>query len=287
MRDFSIDTSSLSLNTATLGHNIPGYGAGWSTERVIDACAERKFGGITFWRPELEGKPLAAIGDRVRDAGMTVTGLCRSPFLVGPLAPSNKTEMLDDFKAAIDETSELGALCLTVLTGGVESETKGLNESIALVTELLNDAVNYASENGVSLALEPLHPVYGGNRSCIVTIRDAVEICNIIDNDFLGVAVDVYHVWWDMTVGEQLKKLSKDRILSFHLCDWLADTQDVLLDRGMMGDGVVDIRALRSRIERAGFDGFCEVEVFSAQNWWKKDPADVLDICVERYKTVC
>jgi len=286
MRDFSTDHSALALNTATLGHNLDGHGAGWSIERVIDACAERGFGGIVFWRREIGGRAIA-IGDRARQAGLEVAGLCRSPFLVGPMAPRPLSVLRDDFRASIDMAAGLGTSILTIVVGGVEPGSLGVEESLKRVAERVAEAAPYAAQRGVRLALEPLNPIYAGNRSCLVTMRDAVDLCEAIGEANVGIAVDVYHVWWDTSLAGELRRAGKERILGYHLCDWLAETRDVLLDRGMMGDGVADLKSLRAAVEDAGYRGLCEVEVFSAENWWKRDPAQVLDTCVERFRSVC
>ncbi len=285
MRDFANDHSALALNTATLGHNLDGAGAGWSPEQVIDACAERGFGGIVFWRREI-GARAQQIGERVRAAGMQVVGLCRTPFLTGPTALPPDA-MMDDFRAAIDMSAALGSPVLTIVTGGVEPGTKGMQSSLDLVAERISAMADRAAASGVKLALEPLNPVYGGDRSCLVTMRDTVDLCQRTGHDNVGVAVDVYHVWWDTSLAAELQRAGANRIFGYHLCDWLAETRDVLLDRGMMGDGVADLKGIRAAVEDAGYKGFCEVEVFSAQNWWKRDPAEVLDACVERFATVC
>ncbi|PYD75192.1 sugar phosphate isomerase/epimerase family protein [Novacetimonas pomaceti] len=285
MRDFRHDLSALALNTATLGHNMEGAGWGWSPERTIDACARRGIGGIVFWRREIEARAVA-IGNYARAAGVRVVGLCRAPFLVGPLAFRSEAEVRDDFYRAIDQTAELGGDILTIVVGGVQPGTKGVGESLGLVGQYVADAAARAASAGVRLALEPLHPVYGGDRSCLVTTRDALDLCDRIGADNLGVAIDVYHVWWDTDLPRQLARAG-GRILGFHLCDWLAHTADVLLDRGMMGDGVADLVAIRAAVEQAGYQGFCEVEIFSANNWWKRDPAEVLDVMVGRFRTVC
>ena len=285
MRDFTNDHSALALNTASLGHNLEGKGAGWSPERVIDACAERGFGGIVFWRREI-GARAAEIGNRVRAAGLEVVGLCRTPFLVGPLAPKGRAAVMDDFFTSIDMAADLQAKVLTIVVGGVEPDTKGVTESLKLVTDRVAEAAPYAAARGIRLALEPLNPVYGGNRSCLTTTRDALDICDAIAAPNIGLAIDVYHVWWDTDLPRQLLRAG-GRIYGYHLCDWLADTQDVLLDRGMMGDGVADLRALRSAVEAAGYKGPCEVEIFSATNWWKRDPAEMLDVMVERFRGCC
>ncbi|CDX56564.1 Xylose isomerase domain-containing protein [Mesorhizobium plurifarium] len=286
MRDFSRNHSALALNTATLGHNLDGHGAGWSIERVLDACAERGLGGIVFWRREI-GSRAIEIGERVRAAGLSVVGLCRAPYLTGPLALPGREAVMDDFRAAIDMAAGLGAPVLTIVAGGVEPGTKGIDESLKLVADRVAEAAPYAAAGNVRLALEPLHPVYGGDRSCLVTMRDAVDLCVAVDAPNVGVAVDVYHVWWDRTLAAELLRAGPERIFGYHLCDWLAQTGDILLDRGMMGDGVADLKAIRAAVEAAGYAGPCEVEVFSAQNWWKRHPGDVLDTCVERFRAVC
>ena len=286
MRDFSKDHSDLALNTATLGHLMDGCGAGWSPEKVIDACAERGFGAIAWWRREI-GKRGFELGERTRAAGLEVSGLCRAPFLVGPLAPGDRQKVIDDFKSAIEMASDLGSQCLTVCTGGVIEGTHSISDSLKEASSIIADMAPLAEASNVKLAVEPLHPVFGGNRSCLVTLRDAVNMCDDIAHPFVTIAVDVYHVWWDISLPSELRRAGPDRISGYHLCDWLADTKDVLLDRGMMGDGVADLKSIRESVENAGYSGYCEVEVFSANNWWKRDPNEVLDTCVERFRTVC
>lgn len=283
MRDFSNDHSALALNTATLGHNLEGCGAGWPTERVIDACAERGLAGIVFWRREI-GDRAVQIGERVRAAGMEVVGLCRTPFIVGSQVPD---PLMDDLRASIDMAAALGTEVLTVVTGGTEPGTKGVLESQKVLADRLALVTDYAAQRKVRLALEPLNPMFGGNRTCLMTVRDALRVCDLIGSDVVGVAVDVYHVWWDSTLAETLQAAGADRLLGYHLCDWLEETSDMLLDRGMMGDGVADLRAIRAAVEEAGYRGACEVEVFSADNWWQRDPGEVLDVMIERFRSVC
>ncbi len=282
MRDFSNDHSALSLNTATLGHMLDGHGAGWSPEQVIDACAARGLAGITFWQREI-GSRAQEIGERVRAAGMEVTGLCRAPFLVGTGAPGR----LDEAKAAVDMAAALGSAILTVVSGGTEPGTKGVLESQKILTGRIAALAPYAEERGVSLALEPLNPMFGGNRTCLMTVGDALRVCDWVDAPNVGVAVDVYHVWWDTDLADSLMQAGDHRLLGYHLCDWLEDTTDMLLDRGMMGDGVADLRSIRKAVEAAGYVGPCEVEIFSAEDWWKRDPNNVLDAMVERFREVC
>lgn len=283
MRDFTTDHTALALNTATLGHNVEGAGAGWSPEQVIDACAERGYGGIVFWRREV-GTRAVAIGNRVRASGLVVAGLCRTPYLVGREVPGDHGA---DLAASIDMAADLGAPVLTIVTGGTEPGTKGVIETQKRLAERVAAAAPLAAATGVTLALEPLNPMFGGNRTCLFTVADALRVCDMVGAGNVGIAVDVYHVWWDRTLADSLAA-ARGKVLGFHLCDWLENTGHMLLDRGMMGDGVADLRAIRSALEdKAGYQGLCEVEVFSAENWWKRSPAEVLDTIVSRFRSHC
>ncbi len=282
MRDFTDDHSALALNTASLGHNLDGAGAGWSPERVIDACAARGYGGIVFWRREI-GSRAVEIGNRVRAAGMQVVGMCRTPYLVGAEAPQGG----EDLRASIEMAAGLGAPVLTIVTGGTEPGTKGVIETQKRLAERVAEAAPLAAAAGISLALEPLNPMFGGNRTCLFTVADALAVADQVAAPNVGIAVDVYHVWWDRTLAESLAA-ARGRVLGYHLCDWLQNTRHMLLDRGMMGDGVADLRAIRQAVEdRAGYTGLCEVEIFSAETWWKRDPAEVLDVIVDRFRRHC
>ena len=280
MRDFSKDHSALSLNTATLGHNLDGYGAGWTPEQVIDGCAERGYGGITFWRREL-GNRAYEIGQKVKAAGLRATGLCRTPYITGREAGTDV-----EIRESIDVAAALGTDILTIVTGGTEPDTKGVLESQKRLADRLSTVCDYAAQSGVKLALEPLNPMFGGNRTCIMSVKDALTVCELIGADTVGVAVDVYHVWWDSDLEQSLMR-ARDRIFGYHLCDWLEDTSHMLLDRGMMGDGVADLKSIRHWVEQAGYTGQCEVEIFSAKNWWTRPPEQVLDTIIERFRTVC
>ena len=281
LRNFSDDISALALNTATLGHNLEGQGAGWSPEQVIDGCAARGIGGIVFWQREIAARA-AEIGERARSSGLAVAGLCRTPYLTGREAPNS----LDEAKRSLDIAAALGAPVLTIVTGGTEPETKGVAASQEILTKRVAKLADYAGSVGVKLALEPLNPMFGGNRTCLFTVADALAICETVGSENLGIAVDVYHVWWDRTLAESLRDCG-GKIFGYHLCDWLENTSDMLLDRGMMGDGVADLKSIRQNVENTGYSGFCEVEVFSAKNWWQKDPGQVLDEMIWRFKRYC
>jgi sugar phosphate isomerase/epimerase len=282
MRDFTTDHSALALNTATLGHNLDGAGMGWEVERVIDACAARDIRHIVFWRREI-GSRAVEIGNRVRGAGMQVAGLCRTPYLVGREAPEHLDRQVQD---SIDMAADLGAPVLTIVTGGTEPGTTGLEDTVNRLADQLAVFAPRAAAAGVSLALEPLNPMFGGNRTCLFTVADALDVCDRVGAVNLGIAVDVYHVWWDRALAASLSR-AEGRVLGYHLCDWLEVTRHMLLDRGMMGDGVADLRGIRAAVESTGFTGPCEVEVFSAENWWNRDPGEVLDVMVDRFRRLC
>ncbi|MCB1212614.1 MAG: sugar phosphate isomerase/epimerase, partial [Verrucomicrobiales bacterium] len=180
----------------------------------------------------------------------------------------------------------LGAPVLTIVTGGTQPGTKGLTESRKRLADRVARHAGHAAACGVKLALEPLNPMFGGNRTCLFTLRDALDLCETVGADNVGIAVDVYHVWWDATLVESLSA-ARGRIFGYHLCDWLEETRDMLLDRGMMGDGVADLGAIRSAVESAGYAGPCEVEVFSSRDWWQRPPDEVLSVIVERFRRIC
>ena len=243
------------------------------------------------WRHRLlaarDRRRAVPIGEHARRAGSAGHRLCAArPFWSGRWRRRPRAGILDDFEASIDMAAGLGAEVLTIVVGGVEPGTKGVSESLKRVGETVARMAPFAAQRNVKLALEPLNPVYGGDRSCLVTVRDAVDLCDAIDHPAVGIAVDVYHVWWDTTCAA-IAARRQERILGYHLCDWLADTRDVLLDRGMMGDGVADLKGIRAAVEAAGYDGLCEVEIFSANDWWKSPPREVLQTCIERFRSVC
>jgi len=156
------------------------------------------------------------------------------------------------------------------------------------VRDAIGEMLDYARQAELPLAIEPLHPVYAADRACVNTTRQALDLCDALDpqrSGALGVALDVYHVWWDPELMAQIARAGKERLLAFHVCDWLVPTRDILNDRGMMGDGVIDIRTLRAAVEAQGFDGYCEIEIFS-NDWWAKPMDDVLRTCIERHRTV-
>jgi sugar phosphate isomerase/epimerase len=225
----------------------------------------------------------------VRDAGLELSGYCRGGMFTADAA--HRGEARDDNRRAIDEARALGAPCILVV-GGLPQYSRpgsGASKDIAAARAQVEDGIaemmEYAQQAKMPLAIEPLHPVYAPDRACVNTTKQALDICDRLDPDRIGVALDVYHIWWDPELLPQIARAGKDRLLAFHVCDWLVPTKDILNDRGMMGDGVIDIKSLRAAVEAQGFAGYSEIEIFS-EGWWKKPMDEVLRTCIERHRTV-
>ncbi|MFM0323500.1 sugar phosphate isomerase/epimerase family protein [Caballeronia glebae] len=272
-----------SINTATLGHREP-------LSLTIDRIARAGFGGIAPWRHEVEKANVADAARQIRALCLSVTGYCRSTYL-----PATSREQfaanIDENKAALRDAATLGARCFVMVVGGLPEGSRDLSGARAQVCDGIAELLETARDCGVPLALEPLHPMYAADRAVLNTLAQALDMCERLDphrSGVLGVAVDVYHCWWDPALQASIAAAGQaKRILAYHACDWLRDTRDMLLDRGMMGDGVVDLSAMRESIECAGYEGLIEVEIFSKENWWRRDPDEVLRICADRLQTLC
>jgi sugar phosphate isomerase/epimerase len=213
-----------------------------------------------------------------------------------PADAARLPEATDDNRRAVDEAVALGAPCLVLVVGGLpqysrpgSQPSKDIDAARAMVEDGIATLLDYSRQAGLPLAIEPLHPMYAADRACVNTMRQALDICDRVDPErtgMLGLAVDVYHVWWDPELREQIRRTGQDRLLAYHVCDWLVPTTDLLLDRGMMGDGVIDLRGIRQEVEAVGYAGYSEVEIFSENNWWTKPMDEVLATCIERHRTV-
>lgn len=286
MRDFSADHRWLSINTATVRSQ-------WPLDRIVDECGRRGIRAISPWRDQVAAVGLEAVARRIRDAGLELSGYCRGGMFPAVDA-AGRQRALDDNRRAVDEAKTLGAPCLVLVVGGLPGALDGqpAHKDIAAARQDVHDGIAatlaYARSVGMPLAIEPLHPMYAADRACVNTLEQALDLCDALDprrSGALGVAVDLYHVWWDPKLQAQIERAGRERLLAFHVCDWLVPTRDLLNDRGMMGDGVIDIPKIRGWVEAAGFSGYSEVEIFSALDWWKRDGGEVLDTCIERHRT--
>jgi len=273
----------LSLNTATTRGR-------WGLAQAIEGCARHGIRGISPWRDLLQAMGVGNAAKAIRAHALTVTGLCRGGMFPARDARTRKANIADNLRA-IDEAHALGAQCLVLVVGGLPAGSKDIAGARAQVKEGIAAILPHAKAAGVPLAIEPLHPMYAADRACVNTLAQALDLCDALDPKTrgakpcaLGVAVDVYHVWWDLQLEAQIRRAGKRRLLAYHICDWLVPTTDLLLDRGMMGDGVVDLKRIRSWMTREGYRGLHEVEIFSANNWWKRDPDEVLATCKARHR---
>jgi len=275
MRDFANDCSHLAINTATV--------KAWSLEQAIEGCARAGISAIAPWRDVLQACGVKRAAKLLREHGMTVTCLCRGGMFPAVDAAGRRAA-LDDNRRAVDEAAEIGARCLVLVVGGLPKGSKDIVGARMQVRDGLAALLPHARAVGMPLAIEPLHPMYAADRACVNTLRHANDLCEEL-GEGTGVAIDVYHVWWDPDLAAEIARAA-GRILTYHVCDWLVPTTDLLLDRGMMGDGVIDLLGIRAMVEKAGYAGHCDVEIFSANNWWKRDPDEVLQVCIERHRTV-
>ena len=255
----------LSLNTATVRKQ-------WTLGEIIDGCARHGIRGLSPWRDQVAALGLKETKRRIDAAGLTVTGLCRGGFFA-------EKNWKDDNLRAIEEAHVLAAPALILVVGGMPPGSKDLAGAREHVQQCIAQVLPEARKAGVPLAIEPLHPMQV-TRAAVNTLEQALDMCDALGPG-VGVAVDVYHVWWDPQLAAQIARAG-ERILGYHICDWLPNTRDLFDDRGMMGDGVIDLPLIRSWVEAAGYGGFQEVEIFSDLDWWKRDPDDVLRICKER-----
>ncbi|WP_091940695.1 sugar phosphate isomerase/epimerase family protein [Propionivibrio dicarboxylicus] len=269
----------LSLNTATVKTQ-------WRLDQIIEGCARHDIRGISPWRDQVAEIGLSRAAKMIRDHGLSVTGYCRGGMFPA-IDKAGQLAALDDNYRAVDEALEIGAACLVLVVGGMPKGSKDIDGARQQVHDGIASLLQYSRKVGMPLAIEPLHPMYAADRACVNTMAYANDLCDVLGDDGFGIALDVYHVWWDPDLRNQIRRAGKQRLLAFHICDWLVPTTDLLLDRGMMGDGVIDIAGLRTAVEAEGYSGFHEVEIFSAANWWKRSPDEVLLTCKQRHLECC
>lgn len=269
------------INTGTLGYREP-------IATTVDRIARAGFGWITPWRQEVDETNPKRTSDAIRAAGLNVAGYCRTAYFTGDDA-AQRREAIASNRIALEAAAVLGSPVFVAVVGGMALGSKDIADCRQQILDGLAALLPTMRALNVRIALEPLHPVYAADRSLLNTIDQALDWCELLDpagEGWFGVAVDAYHVWWDPRLEAAIARAGR-RILALHVCDWLRETRDPLLDRGMMGDGVIDLKKLRAWVEAAGYTGPVEVEIFSKLDWWQRPPAEVLDTCRERLFSVC
>jgi len=285
MRDFSGDRQWLAVNCITVDRQ-------GDLLAIVEACARLGIAAICPWRHQVAAVGLARAVRAIEDAELALSGYCRAGMMVADAG--HRQEARDDNRRALEEAVALKAPCLVIVPGGLpqfsrpgSAPSKDLAAARAMVEEELGELLEHARAAAMPLALEPLHPMLAADRGCVNSLGQALDICDRLDRDrtgALGVVVDVYHCWWDPALESQIARAGAGRLLAFHVSDWLVPTKHLLNDRGMMGDGVIDIPAIRGWMEGAGYAGHAEVEIFS-ERWRDRPMEDVLRVCVERHRS--
>ncbi|HEV2653339.1 MAG TPA: sugar phosphate isomerase/epimerase family protein [Ktedonobacteraceae bacterium] len=250
----------------------------WGVREAVAGCVRAGIPAIGLWRDKVAETGVAESRRIVRDAGLQVSSLCRGGWFLAA-TERERSQRFDDNRRAIEEAAQLGTEVLVLVCG--PAPDRDIVTARAMVAEAIARLVPYAVEHQVKLAIEPLHPMFAADRSVIVTLDEANSIAEQINSPYVGVAIDVYHVWWDPQIYAQIERAA-GRILGFHVNDWLVPLPDVLMGRGMMGDGVVELRRLRQAVDRAGYTGFIEVEIFN-QAIWHRPGDEVLHQMCERF----
>ncbi len=253
-----------------------------SFQQSVECLSRQGIYKTAVWRQKLD-----EIGEQegrriLEDLGVTPIALCAA-VLLGDRSSANVTQCLAQNRKILDQAAAIGASSVIVITGGLDGYGRDLRRARSMSLEILAALAPYASELGIRLILEPLHPMVCGNRSVISTLEEANQILNAIDrDDVLGIALDTYALWWQSDLQSQIEQAGR-RISHLHVSDWLTDTQDLRLDRGMPGDGLINNRQIRLWLEATGFNGAVEVEIFSKRNWWRKPADEVVSVIRQRY----
>ena len=270
------DLNRLSINQLTTRDQ-------WSLPEAVDGYARAGVGAMAVWWEKLRDVGVERAARVIRDAGMTVTGYCAGGLLT-PRDESQWRQRLDDNRRMVDEAAAIGSSCLVALGGGLEPGDRDIVAARQRALDGFAELLPHVRDAGIVLALEPLHPMVCANRSVLCTLRQANDWCDALGaGPEVGIAVDTYNVWWDPELEFQIERAA-GRIAAYHVSDWLPDTRDLRFDRGMPGDGVIDLRRFAERVTAAGYHGRHEVEILSGR-WWREDPGRVVETVIERFRS--
>ncbi len=253
----------------------------WSIEEAAKNFSAMGVKGITVWREALEGQKIRETRQLLVDHGLSIVSLCRGGFFPGKETEKRRTA-IEENKSIIEEAAELGAPVVVLVCGSDSHQS--LEDSRKQIKDGIEAIIPQAAAAGVKLSIEPLHPMYADTRSAINTLAQANEMATELNSPWVGVTIDVYHLWWDPFLEREIKRCGENgHLLGFHICDWNVPTRDMLLDRGLMGEGCIPIKKIRSWVEATGFDGFYEVEIFS-ERYWREDQSHFLKKIIKAYK---
>jgi len=252
----------------------------WGVREAAEGCARAGIPWIGLWRDKVAEAGLHESARIVRDAGLRVSSLCRGGAFPASTADERRAKV-DDNRRAVEEAAELGAALLVLVCGGLTQPGRDLQDAYSHVEEGVAQLIPYAEECGVRLGIEPLHPAFAAERSVVVTLKQANDLVERLGSRQVGVVIDTYHVWWDPELYTEIRRAA-GWILAYHVDDWLSPNGDPLMGRGMMGDGVIDLKRITRAIAAAGYSGPVEVEIFN-QAIWDAPSDEVLDLMKTRY----
>jgi sugar phosphate isomerase/epimerase len=254
-----------------------------SLPELVEACVELGVPGVGLWREPVRAHGVEAAAKLVRDAGLTVTTLCRGGFLTAT-DPAERSAALADNRRAVDEAAALGTDTLVLVSGGLPAGSKDLHGARERIADALAELGPYAQSHGVRLAIEPLHPMYAADRCVVSTLAQALDLAERFPAHQVGVTVDTYHIWWDDRAPEQIARAgAAGRIHTFQLADWTTPLPEgVLNGRGQIGDGAIDMREWKGYVEAAGYTGAIEVELFN-DGLWARNGREVLAETAARF----
>jgi sugar phosphate isomerase/epimerase len=281
MRDISANPELYSINTGTLGYKDP-------LEKIIELCSQKGIGWISPWRAEIAKTNIDDIAKLLKEKNIKVSSLCRSTYYTAK-TKQERLDAIEENRQALYQAEKIKASCYMQVVGSLSPGEKDLEIAREQVKEGIYSLLNTSKDTGVAIAIEPLHPMTCGDRSCITTLKEALDLCDDLDPTHkynLGVAVDVYHTWWDAALYEQIKRAGK-RILAYHVSDWKLNTHDLVNDRGMPGEGCINLKKIRDAVEAQGYSGPVEIEVFSKDNWWQKSCEEILDTSIATISKYC
>ena len=256
----------------------------WNIHQAIRKYSAAGVGGISIWRDAIAEEDPGMVRQEAADHGVSVVSLVRGGFFTGH-AKSDRNEAIDSNKRIIDEAAAVGAPLVVLVCGATPGVT--IHDNLRQIEDGIGAVVDHAAAAGVKLAIEPLHPMYADTRSAVTTMKSANDICESLSSPYVGVAVDVFHVWWDPELDSELERCGRAKnVFAYHICDWKTEMTDMLTDRGLMGEGVIDLKRMRQRVENAGFNGFHEVEIFSTR-YWAEDQDEFLGNILSAYDRHC
>lgn len=270
------DLARLSVNSETIKQ--------WSVDELVAGCVDQGVPGLALWREPVAAYGLERTARLVRDAGLTVTSLCRGGFFTAA-EPSQRAQALDDNRRAIDEAATLDCPVLVLVSGGLGERDRDLSGARQRVADALAELAPYAGDRGVTLAIEPLHPMFCSDRCVVSTLGQAIDLALRFPAEQVGVVVDTYHCWWEPELAAQVRRAGETgRLALFQVADWITPLPaGVLLGRGQLGDGHVPLRAIRELVDATGHDGPVEVEIFNP-GLWARAGGEVLAEVVQRYR---